>query len=463
MQLKSSLVLAIVLVAAVALLFGASISYWHALSKVRAEMEAAIVVGARVAANAVDDAEESADPARRLHLLVADFNGDRHLRAKWLDSAGRVIVESKPAKPDRAAPDWFHGLIRQPEEEVRVALPQAFDGLGSFVLRTDSRNEIGEVWDEIWNTLLIVGVLCGLTLGSLYWLVGRALGPLDQLAKALDQVCESKTVPHIPETGPAEFVQVYRGFNAMAERLSRTEANNRRLTEQLETVQEEERADLARDLHDEIGPFLFSVDVDATAIARALESGKHAEIRQYVATIRESVGHMQRHVKDLLGRLRSAALVDVSLLDAVDNLVGFWQARYPDVDFEVSAPDHSLGDKLDQTIFRIVQESLSNALRHGRPDRVEIEINLASQGVSIEVRDDGCGFSGSGNVPGYGIAGMRERVLALDGTLSVRDASDKSEHSGVVVSAWLPIVSKSSSCSSELNESQERTMIHEQA
>ncbi|MBU1212619.1 MAG: histidine kinase, partial [Alphaproteobacteria bacterium] len=80
MSLKSTLVASIVAVALITLLFGAAISYWHALSKVEAEMQAAIAVGARVAANAVDDAEESADPSRRLHLLVGDFNGDRHVR-----------------------------------------------------------------------------------------------------------------------------------------------------------------------------------------------------------------------------------------------------------------------------------------------------------------------------------------------------------------------------------------------
>lgn len=455
MPLKSTLIASIILVAVATLLFGASISYWHALAKVRAEMEAAISVGARVAENAVDDVEESADPARRLHLLIADFNGDRHLRATWQDSGGRIIAESKPAEPERTVPKWFQDVIRQPEQRVHVGLPVAFDGLGRFVLETDSRNEIGEVWDDIRNTLTILGVLCVLVLGCVYWLLGRALGPLDQLAKALDQVSQSKKAPFIPETGPAEFVQVYRGFNAMAERLSKTEAKNRGLAEQLATVQEEERADLARDLHDEIGPFLFSVDVDAAAIAHCLDNGKLKEIPGHVATIRDSIGHLQRHVKDLLGRLRSEALVDVSLLDAVDNLIRFWSVRYPTVEFDVEAPDHSLGEIVDQTIFRIVQESLSNALRHGRPQRVEIEIVPEERGVSIDVRDDGCGLRTNGDGTGFGIAGMRERVMALEGTFEVRD---RTESSGVVVSAWLPLGAEGSRGSREFEERQEATV-----
>ncbi len=137
MSLRSTLIASIVMVALFTLLFGAAISYWHALSKVREEMDAAIAVGARIAANAVDDAEESIDPSRRLHLLVADFNGDRHLRATWQDSAGRTIAKSKPAAPRKVVPAWFQNLIRQPERTVRVDLPKVFDGLGSFVLETD--------------------------------------------------------------------------------------------------------------------------------------------------------------------------------------------------------------------------------------------------------------------------------------------------------------------------------------
>ncbi len=448
------------MVAVITLLFGAAINYWTALSKVREEMDAAIAVGARIAANAVDDAEESVDPSRRLHLLVADFDGDRHLRATWQDSVGRTIAKSTPATADKSVPKWFQDIIHQPERTVRVKLPTVFDGLGSFVLQTDSHNEIGEVWDQIFNTLTILGVLCGLVLGCVYWLLGRALQPLDQLAVSFNQIFNSTDAPRIPEKGPAELVQVYRGFNAMAERLSKMEAKNRRLTEQVATVQEEERADIARDLHDEIGPFLFSVDVDAASIARCVDEGKHADIPARVLTIRESIGHMQRHVKDLLGRLRSAALIDVGLVDAIDNLVNFWRNRYPAVSFEVSVPDRSYGEMFDQTIFRIVQESLSNAMRHGKPDEVEIEVVAKNDGVSITVQDDGCGLVSTNNAPGFGISGMLERVAGFNGELEVQQRSDKT---GVVVKAWLPLAGSLEKETIELDKKRERPLLHEQA
>ncbi|MCH9806743.1 MAG: ATP-binding protein [Alphaproteobacteria bacterium] len=477
MSLRSSLITSIVLVVLLTLVFGAALSYWHALSKVGEEMQAAIGVGARIASNAVDDAEESADPSRRLHLLIADFDGDRHLRATWQDSGGRTIVSSSPALPKAPAPRWFRSLIQQSEHSVRVNLPDVFSGLGHFVLETDSNNEIAEAWHDIWNTLIILGLFCGLVLASVYWIVGRALRPLDRLAASFSQIFQQSGAPQIPEQGPAELVKVYRGFNAMAARLSGMEAKNRRLAEQLATVQEEERADLARDLHDEIGPFLFSVDVDAASITRCVDANKHAEIPARVATIRESVGHMQRHVKELLGRLRTAALVDVGLVDAIDNLTVFWQTRYPDVEFIVDVPDRSFGKAIDQTAFRIVQEALSNAMRHGRPDRVEIKISSDRRGLNISITDDGAGLpqtddgdAESGTSPplpssrgsGFGIAGMRERVSALDGRFSLRN---RDHATGVEVSAWLPAptASDDSNGPDTQPDQTKRQLIHERA
>ncbi len=465
MSLRAQLIASIALVALVALVFGAGLSYWHALNKVEEEMQAAIAVGARIAANAIDDSEEAADPSRRLHHLVADFNGDRHIQAVWRDSGGRVIARSQPSREGASVPEWFEALIEKPEMTARVSLPPAFNGLGSLVLTTDSRNEIGEVWDDLWKTLAILGLLCGLFVSAVYAILGRALRPLDDLAAAFTRVCVSGTPPKmLQEHGPSEFREVYRGFNAMAERLQTTEAKNRRLTDQIAVVQEEERADLARDLHDEIGPFLFSVDVDAASILRLQEEGRADEIPARVATIRDSIGHMQRHVKELLGRLRAAALVDVGLLDAIDNIVSFWRQRCPGVSFHIEAPDTSFGPEFDQTVFRIVQESVSNAMRHANPENVSIAVRDTGNGVTITVLDDGRGLEDDsmGSGAGFGIAGMRERVASLGGTFEVRNRAD---HSGTRIRAYLPFDGRGRQIE-QMNERDEpvvRSKAYEQA
>ncbi len=173
----------------------------------------------------------------------------------------------------------------------------------------------------------------------------------------------------------------------MVERLARSEAQNKRLQEQLTTVQDEERADLARDLHDEIGPLLFAADVDAVAIEQLVKAGEYGAITHRVGIIREAIGRMQRHVRDILGRLRSAMLLDVGLAHAIDNLVAFWRVHRANLNFKVDVPEESFGELIDGTIYRIVQESLSNAVRHGNPSLISIEVKENAD-ASIDVRVD---------------------------------------------------------------------------
>ncbi|MEO1206392.1 MAG: ATP-binding protein [Pseudomonadota bacterium] len=465
MSLRSSLILSIFVVVLLTLMFGAVLTYLHAQSKVAEEMQAAIAVGTRIAGNAVDDAEEWSSPQRRMVLLVADFHGDRHVRAKWLGPDGEQIMTSAPAAPSVQVPLWFESLIRKPEISRRVPLPSAFDREGQLVLETDQRNEIGEVWNDSINTLTILGVFCALILVFVNLVIAWALKPLSRLVAAFDDMSQAIKPPRVPERGPRDLVQVYAGFNAMADELSRIEAKNRGLNEQLQSVQEEERADLARDLHDEVGPFLFSVDVDAASIVGLVQDGRHGEIPARVGTMRESIRHMQQHVRDLLGRLRSAALVDVGLEDAVDNLVAFWARRYPDIEFDVAILGDSFGEERDATIYRVIQEAVSNAIRHGQPRHVSIEVSETEDGLTIEVRNDGHPLPSRLRSGGYGIAGMRERLAQLGGRVDVRDqpvahddvderddGEGDRDHDGVVVSAWLPVTANASEGLSRLDQ-----------
>ncbi|MEI9902316.1 MAG: histidine kinase [Hyphomicrobium sp.] len=162
-------------------------------------------------------------------------------------------------------------------------------------------------------------------------------------------------------------------------------------------MQDEERADLARDLHDEIGPLLFAADVDSVAIARLADAGEYEAIPRHVGIIREAIGRMQKHVRDILGRLRPAVLIDVGLAHAIDNLVAFWRSHRPNLSFRVDVPEESFGEVIDGTVYRVVQESLSNAVRHGSPTLISIEVKAnPDRSIDIRVADDGGGLKSGG-------------------------------------------------------------------
>jgi two-component system sensor histidine kinase UhpB len=282
----------------------------------------------------------------------------------------------------------------------------------------------------------VLTIFCALVLAFIYWTLASTVRPLQNLTVAFARVGDGDYRERVKEQGPLELVRLYQGFNQMVERLARSEAQNKRLQEQLTTVQDEERSDLARDLHDEVGPLLFAADVDAAAIEQLAKAGEFNAIPHRVGIIRDAIGRMQRHVRDILGRLRSANLLDVGLAHAIDNLVAFWRAHRANLNFRVDVPEESFGELLDGTIYRIVQESLSNAVRHGKPTLISIEVR-ANEDLSIDIRvaDDGGGLKPDQRAGGFGIVGMQERVGTLGGSL---DVANRADVPGVVVSARIP-------------------------
>ncbi len=219
------------------------------------------------------------------------------------------------------------------------------------------------------------------------------------------------------------------------------EKSNRELNEQLATVQDEERADLARDLHDEVSPFLFSVDVDASSIRQMVENPQ-AEIEKPVLAaradaIRDAVAHMKKHVKSILSRLRPTAHLELGLANAIETLVASWQLRNPDVTFNVEVTDRGCGQKLDTVIHGIVREAISNAFKHGEPTELDIEVTRnKDDDVRVVVQDDGGGLKAASLSSGFGLIAMRERVTALGGTVEIKNRDDLA---GVRVDVRLPI------------------------
>ena len=136
---------------------------------------------------------------------------------------------------------------------------------------------------------------------------------------------------------------------------------------------------------------------------------------------------MQGLVRDILGRLRPTELIELGLKAAVDELVAFWRARNPGVVFSVQVPEDRelfIADEVREILYRVIREGLNNAVKHGRPGRIEIEVSQSATGLILaRVTDDGA----PGSPPdgrGFGLRGMRERVSGANGRLTARRAQD---------------------------------------
>ena len=437
MPLRMRLIALIGSVLLISLASGSALVGWHAAISVRTELGAALDVGTKTIRNGIDELPGATDPANELRHLVATFNGNRHVRAALLDGRDQPIAVSHLFVPADPGPGWFRTLIGGRLDAVRIPVPQ--DG-GTIVLQPDPINEIGEVWVQSRDSVLVLGGFALLSALLLCTIVGRALRPIETLSAAFQQVAKGNYHRKVSEDGPPELARLASGFNQMTRQLAAAATQNRRLSERLLTLQSEERAELARDLHDEIGPLLFAVDMTAATIQRIAGGDRSGDIPTHVGAIHDAVGRMQRHVRVILERLRP--LRAIGLATAIERLVAFWRSRRPDISFAVtvSVEEDRIGDDLKETIYRIVQEGMSNAIQHGKPTRVEIAIaHAAAAEINVEVIDDGIGMAEDGmsqrDPAQLGLIGMRERVMAMAGSLSIKPGGNGR---GLALVAWLP-------------------------
>jgi two-component system sensor histidine kinase UhpB len=438
-SLSAALIRNIAIVLVVSLLLSALLTYWQAATKVETEVGAALTLAEKTVRKVIQEVAHDDDPRLQLVRLVRVFDGNRHVKATLVEPEPIGARISSFAAPAEELPEWFYSLIARPPTVIRIPLPESIRSYGVIELEAEQRGEVGEVWDDFLRSMATLAVFFALVSTLIYITVRRALEPLPTLSAAFARLGGGDYTVRVAESGPTELAKLCTGFNEMAGRLGQMEKRNRELNEQLATVQEEERADLARDLHDEVSPFLFAVDVDATSI-RQMADGQEPEpgaIAARADAIREAVAHMKKHVKSILGRLRPAVHLELGLANAIETLVASWQLRNPDVSFNVDVTDRSCGQKLDAVIHGIVREAISNAFKHGTPTEIDVAITRdADDDVSVVVRDDGGGLKPSSLSSGFGLIAMRERVTALGGTVDINNRDDKA---GVSVDVRLPI------------------------
>ena len=222
----------------------------------------------------------------------------------------------------------------------------------------------------------------------------------------------------------------------MVEKLQQSILQNHKLTQQLITLQEEERKNLARELHDEFGQCLTAINTDASVISKVADK-KYPEIKESALAISQLSKHLIDMVSGLLQQLRPGILDELGLSPALIDLVDTWKSRNKTIncDIKVSDIQEDHSEALSVAIYRLVQESLTNVARHAEATKVEIEVysltQLGKEGLQVIVRDNGKGFVAE-QASGFGLPGMRERVVGLGGKLSIKS------NAGTEINAWIP-------------------------
>jgi two-component system sensor histidine kinase UhpB len=246
----------------------------------------------------------------------------------------------------------------------------------------------------------------------------RRFAPLERLIEEMEKVDLSRPGPVLPRSidGVGETEEVERIELAFLRMMQRLEAERRRAGSAALAAQEEERARVARDLHDEVNQSL-------TGLLLRLEAAREAAPPELEAELAETKALANQAMQELLSlarQLRPTALDDLGLAAAIAGQVEQIGRGEIEADFKAEGQLTDLDGDAQLVVYRVAQEALSNAMRHSEASQVSVALRRREDGgVSLDVADDGRGFAFDESEGGLGIAGMRERALLIGGSLTI--------------------------------------------
>ena len=362
------------------------------------------------------------------------------------DANGNIVYASPPStyKAGRSAPGWYARLVSPEPMEEGFMLSD-----GALSLHSNASRAVLDGWDDTKQLLLIgLGALL-LVQPLVLWLVGLATRPLRQIVVGLESMQRGAYHTRLPKLPSKESDTIGQAFNRMAQAIednidARREAaeatvslrRSRELANLVELRMEDERRQIARELHDETSQSVTAIHSLALSLSR--REALDEDTRRVASTIADAAGHLHGVVHEMIPRLRPLALDNLGLADAVQNQIDDWRMQHEGLHIEGRID--GLPDELDERVtlaaFRLFQEACSNALRHARASRIDVLMTTENDELIVSVHDDGIGlpddWRGSS---GYGLRGMRERVQTLGGELSIERRTPR----GSSVSARLPL------------------------
>lgn len=363
---------------------------------------------------------------RHIHISLINDDGTE---SSWLTDNELSEQESPPV--------WFKMAVTSDYPSASYDIRLLDGSTKALLIRADPIDEVAEAWSEslafFWSIVLMMMVI----FIAINIVFHSMLRTVHAILAGLRRVESGEYGKKLPRFKISEFDAIAAEVNNLSDALDVARQNNQALARHTMHIQENERQTMSRELHDEMGQSLTAVK--AMAVATKQPQAKINEISDSIIGI---CNHLSVVVRSMMRTLHPLSLADLGLAATLTDLVSEWQRRHPTLKIELNYDEAVdwLNEEVAIHVYRIVQECLTNVVRHSEATEAMVMVRRYSikgqNQVVIRVEDNGIGGSTEGE--GFGVLGMRERVESMGGQF----VFESNCHKGVRVRAWMPFIAR---------------------
>ena len=357
-------------------------------------------------------------------LGISELSEIRHLKIQFFNNQDILLEETLNTFDDiKPPPYWFIFLIEKLSQEIyysKINIDQRGEMTGYILIKPEPIYEYAEIWQQIKVGLWIIGAFLILINIVVLILFSHMIKPINKIIESFEKLEAGNFKSKINKSNILELDIIGKKFNSMIKNLRQSNDKIHKLSQNLINVQEQEKSELARDLHDELGQSLTALQAEAASISKSTKKSSRDDAIFNVIKLSKN---MMLSTREIIKKLNLGLIEDLGLESALIELFENWKRRFKGVKFEYKIDEKALRKITKQEtahLYRIFQEALTNIAKHSEPKNIKIAIkSLDEKGkIRILIRNDGIKTELS-NKDGLGLIGIAERVDQINGSLEI--------------------------------------------
>jgi len=432
MSLRRLINIRIILSVVLILFFSGVVVIWQVRQSVESEVESSVNLALELIEFGIHQMPRSGISNDEWINNVTTMQPARHLQISIKDPHSGLVQQPpiiEPIPTNERPPEWFVQAVMTHTLTTSYDVHMSDDSVKTLLLTANPMDEITEAWGEskayFWSIVLMIAFI--------FFTINLAFNSMLQAVKSiltgLSKLEVGQYGSQLPTFKISEFDSIAHEINKMSLALKAAQESNQALALHTMKIQELERQNMSRELHDEMGQSLTAIK----AMAVTCKQPK-TDVNTVASSIVDICNHLSVVVRSMMRTLHPLSLTELGLGATISDLVTEWQRRVPELSFNLDYDSslEKLNSEVTIHVYRIVQECLTNVIRHANATEVTILLVKRLDLVWITVADNGHGASNKDQ--GFGLLGMRERAANLGGKLKFESV----QQGGVSVIVQLP-------------------------